>query len=766
MNKETDITARYRELRDTILEVFRRAQPVLNGAKRILSKGDFELPIDKLANEKFTLTLVGAFQSGKSTLFSYLCGGWELSAVGAGIRTTGCCVTATALPEGEDNYAWVTWFDETEIKAAISDYTGRDVEDIHLDAPEWCKHFEQEVLDETKKPGIMMNKRIALLMLHFYSQYKTRCAGGKGEEYRNVGDAVPYACYPIEWEQIWERVDTLADIDVQFDEKSAAFAFCKRIDYYVDSPVLRALDCTVQDCPGLFASGRDSDLTREIIRKSDAILCTFRGDTELHEDEIQAIRDCVNAGFGGKMVLGANLHASLKKWERIEPTIASTLTRVLELKDKPEIIHYHAPLALRCIELLQLQHAGALQPESEKAIQKCIDESMKKTDTIAEYLHRDINFWITCLYGTGGADWLNEEMSDESGILWEKLRELHHVPALITHVTNTLLIYKARSILLDKGINSAVDSVKTTCDRLKLFADKLAKGKRESEEDIREQECKVREVEKRKDELSKEREAELRKIGFGRLAPDVANTVRKVIEQSEEEIIRDIDDKLPSFFDSAKGKLEKTREFERYSLRKIKEIVASIRDWDLLWVFSPVAERIEKLFEDQRIKLQELVAQKLDGIKLRLPTVTTYGEEFIKGISLPSYASLGSLLEQHNTWVNHILDKLHIVRKAHTVWNELKEGLIRYVNEVITDMLEKNEDSPLNVYGKISETFNNRCEEVCKNYLEDQKAILSTLRKTAAEKESTVRECESLREKLEDILSDLDDLKGKVKEVF
>ncbi len=463
MNQENDSTNRYDRVRSSLLAEIRQARCVLDDAEIMLSREDFKLP-----DKRPTLTLVGSFQSGKSTLFSYLCGGWELSKVASGLRTTACCVTATALPEGELDYAEVTWFNEDEIKEAICAGTGKKFDEIHLRDPAWRRAFEQELLKLKKemRVGEEMRVEIPLLLLHFFDKYRGWGEGGKRKKRMSVEQAQSFACYPENLWRSWWDIKTVEDVDLFFNPSDAAFVFCKRVDCYIDSQELRALGCTIQDCPGMLLGERNSDLACEIIRKSDAILCTLRGDMGLSAEERECINECRAIGVANKIFFGVNLHVSLHRWEKtMKPGIEAKLEDMGF--EKPEIIPFHAPLALHCSELLQLLN-GELNYLSKRAIQDRIIRHGKEGQTPEMHLRERIDLWISLLKE-------EEDCFDNycigGDIKWRMLDELHRGPILIEQVKRVI-----ETAVLPRERKALCDRLMTASNALEEISRKLKWG--------------------------------------------------------------------------------------------------------------------------------------------------------------------------------------------------------------------------------------------------------------------------------------------------
>ena len=186
--------------RSRLIDFCAKADKVLKKAAEIQKRPDnYENPADKLKADTYTLVLIGAFQSGKSTLFNYLCDGRELSPVGpggGGIRTSGCQVTAHSIKEGEKERAEITWRSPAELLSALGscliEYFEEPSSPYTLTEKEVNLASEQ---DRAKLAGFAVQKltdpeeklsdndrellRFTLIVCKFYGQFAARCSSGK-----------------------------------------------------------------------------------------------------------------------------------------------------------------------------------------------------------------------------------------------------------------------------------------------------------------------------------------------------------------------------------------------------------------------------------------------------------------------------------------------------------------------------------------------------------------------------------------------------------
>lgn len=696
----------------------------------------------RLEKEKITLTLMGAFQSGKSTLFSYLCGGWELSKIGIGLRTTGCCVTATALSKGQRDYAEVTWFNKDEIKVAIDGYTAEKVDEIQLDDRAWCRRFEQELLEQSRIQGKSKKQRgseteitggiyPAILMLHFFNHYRERCEkNGKVKMY-DIENVVAYSCYPDKWERSWRDVRTVADIDRLFKQEDAAFIFCKRIDYYIDSPILRTLGCTIQDCPGLFANKRDSDLARNAIRSSDIILCTIQGDKGLSGNEKKHIEECKACDAAHKVIFGANLRSSLWDWEHtIKPEVIAELEGMGF--SQPEIIHYHAPLALRCTELYRLLSPHDKLPvASMKVIQKNIAEKGNDENTPEEYLRDEIDDWIRTLRKKERF----KNYVEGENIKWRELDELHHVPILVDYVKNTVLSEKIRRILFDNGVAASQNVVNKIYECIRGFTEKLLHNKRLVDKQLAEQEKKITDFRSSREKLDREDgnrlTSELNKIWSM-----LSCLLNAELEKNETNIVSDIKKNYIHGTLNWCDKSVKRHAFEHYLRGKMRKMLVNIRDTRLAGVFPSILRDTWERLVNYAGKTCNLVDQVFTGLKIPPLCVRGYGEQSIEQIDIPTQVidiifgrhekkTLRKIIDLSTLGLSSFIGE---ESRARVIWNEIKP----YVSTILDHSLKKmlnGTDSPTRVVDNFATQLRNGCIATCNEHEKELDAACTSLRR-------------------------------------
>ena len=497
-----DKLKQFQKRRDEVLNFIRQeAKPLLQEiTKQLHAKEDtYKLPEKELEQSRFTLALVGAFQSGKSTFFNYLCDGRELSPVGpggGGIRTSGCRVAAHSLHDGEKEHAEVTWRSAAQLVdsfgAVLRDcYDGQVIttELINLEDKNSRAELEKKAWEALGSPDISGDDkellRFAMVVAHFYPEYQQHCREMRSA--CSLTKAVKISSYPQDWDDLWLKVrEANGRMNGIITKDMVAFAFCGGVDMYLDSGNLSALGCSIVDCPGLFASKWDTRIATECIEKSNAILYMFRGDKSMTQQDLEALHNCIDLGGRDKLIFGANLHTDRKNWRRIvEKSIKPKLTEPGLDFDKPVVHEFHSALALRSRELFLLE-IGQLCPTSRAAIEYDMElaERPKPYDdeAVKKFIHKRLKSFAKKLVGEDDADDLKDDffapvnLENESG-----------AQEFLQAANNMVVKKRAVSILVNEGAAKVRRSLETACKKMQNQIELLSQGVEEARRDLEQQ---------------------------------------------------------------------------------------------------------------------------------------------------------------------------------------------------------------------------------------------------------------------------------------
>lgn len=450
----------YNYHRARLIDLCSKAEADLEKAQEIQKRFEpYGTPADKLKADTYTLVLIGGFQSGKSTLFNYLCDGRELSPAGpngGGIRTSGCMVTAHPIQEGGAERAVITWRKPEELLAALGTSLIKYYEEpttfscltpaeVNLDNAEDREKLAGFAIKELTSPSLKDEDtellRFTLIICRFYDLFAERCKANIME--CRPSESVKITSYPQAWGKKWAAIqenETWRELP-DFSEEDIQFVFCGGVELFLDSAILRDIGCSVIDCPGLYISKWDTEIATQCIKEANAILYMIEGDKALSQEGVRAIEECKRLGGAHKIIFGANLKKTPAQWQNtLEDGVLPKLKN--QGFKSPEVHNFHAAIALRSRELMYTQY-GQLPEESQMEIEACIRKS-KEPMEIEDYLRQQLNFFIFNL--TGG----KQNLENYNG-KYQALEKLSGVPDFVGAASDHVVRTRATSVLIHEG---------------------------------------------------------------------------------------------------------------------------------------------------------------------------------------------------------------------------------------------------------------------------------------------------------------------------
>ncbi len=476
-NLRSETLEHYNYHRARLIDLCSKAEADLEKAREIQKRFEpYGTPADKLKADTYTLVLIGAFQSGKSTLFNYLCDGRELSPVGpggGGLRTSGCMVTAHPIQEGGEEHAVITWRKPAELLAALGTPLIKYYEEptstscltpaeVNLDNAEGREKLAGFAIQELTSSAVSLTDenrellRFTLIICRFYEQFAERCKAGSTT--CTPDEAVVFTSYPQDWANKWlttQQEGSWYELP-QFSREEVNFAFCAGVELFLDSAILRDIGCSIIDCPGLFISKWDTEIAERCIREANAILYMFAGNKSLTQEDVEALKECVRLGGSHKMIFGANVRVSLNDWTRLlEKGVLPTLK--LNGFDNPVVHNFHSAIALRSREWLYQQN-NMMSESSQAAIE--YDIQLKgEPMSVEDYLRWELNKYISTYTG------FKASLQNFVGN-WKALDKLSGVPDFVGAASDHVVRTRATSVLIHEGTRQLQASLSQAKDEM------------------------------------------------------------------------------------------------------------------------------------------------------------------------------------------------------------------------------------------------------------------------------------------------------------
>ena len=744
--------------RSRLIDFCAKADKALKKAAEIQKRPDnYENPADKLKADTYTLVLIGAFQSGKSTLFNYLCDGRELSPVGpggGGIRTSGCQVTAHPIKEGEKERAEITWRSPAELLSALGscliEYFEEPSSPYTLTEKEVNLASEQ---DRAKLAGFAVQKltdpeeklsdndrellRFTLIVCKFYGQFAARCSSGKST--CSLEESVKLSSYPQDWCSKWQYIEETQDWSLPgFTADEVNFAFCGGVELFLDSPILRSLGCSIIDCPGLFISKWDTDIATRCIKEANAILYMFGGNKAMTQEDLAALKTAVQLGGRHKIIFGANLHVARVQWDNI---LQNAIIPTLKMNgfDNPVVHNFHSAIALRSRELMLCEY-DMLSPMSEAAIK--LDIALDKEDMeVIEFLRSQLNQHISNL--TRGKMNLANFADD-----YNVLDQFSGVPAFVSSANEFVVRNRAVSILVHEGTQQISDSLQLASAELGQKVELLEKDVATASKILAEETAALEKFKKSRD-LYEKNILNALNTSETAIKKHYKTKVTTKLEAHKEALITITMDKMPGAL--ALPFIDKNKRIKEYSTEVgevLKSVLEEIRR-EILKEFTTLPAFVEykDLYERNRNRLLQ-DAEAFNELKGLASINPQFPESFVNsvhGMLLPQAEKLmEEVFNQQGGFWNFIWHILAFGLFLPFTNNKARakaivENFLNDFQEMTFDQLWKcmHQDTPAGPMKALNNSLSdfkncfNEAEKIVRRNLDGAKSLLADVKRTA-----------------------------------
>ena len=316
----------------------------------------------------FSISLVAAFQSGKSTTVNAIADGREICPRGnggGGIRTSSCAVKVNCALDGAAG-STVTWRTPEELDRALRYALMQENSEITLKNPEHVKDawefvgecavqiaedpqkFDDRSLDQIKQ---------ALLILTYHDDCKAKEYIGRSQF--SEAETRRFMAFSSDVISRWNAIFRGARknhspaamkkmVQEQFTAEQAMYVFISMVNYATPSEYLRSLGVQVVDTPGLNMSDNDTRVALYAMQEASAIFYFFPGLYQLDESDKQTLRKIQECGLANKVFFGINFRKPLASVRQIEAAILADLELMgFNQPHQKKMLHYNAFLAQR-----------------------------------------------------------------------------------------------------------------------------------------------------------------------------------------------------------------------------------------------------------------------------------------------------------------------------------------------------------------------------------------------------------------------------------
>lgn len=799
----------YKKYRDGVLIVMDRAEDILSRCSTFLGvKSQDNLPElrQKLERNQFNLVFTGGFQTGKSTVFSYLCEGRELSPIGSGgggIPTSAARVSAMATAPGEQEFVVVHWRSKAELLASLGgwlvpEYMPARIEkfskmgnpncldetDVNLDNLRERERLADIALSKLQNPGaqpsgVLDQARMALIVAKYYAQFVERIQQ-KSARYNTPEDVVRLASYPPKWEHRWAMIKDGQDIKTVFSDEEVTFVFVRNVEYHIDAPLIRNLGCTVIDCPGLSASTWDSDIARECMKEADAVLYMLRGDKTLSEDDRRDIDIAAQNGAENKLLFGANLRKPPFQWNGCKEETIFKLQQ--SGYNVPPFFDFHAGVALSAYELMYMESNSlsaaskrALELELEREGEAATDENCKMLleNRLNDYL---AHFTKTSSLNRGKTlrDF-KQEVDGELLVNYNELVSLSGLPAFLSAAQRNIQTRKTSSLLRDSGTLRVIALLKATLSNLQQRVEAFNQSR----------EKKMLSLEQKLKELSAfEQDYRLAcdslypafsDLVNEQLANHYRNELMNQLQQRRNDIIGLTSSSFIGTFEML-FRPDKAAKAQQYAqnlsdllIQCIQAVIESMRGGGFVQqaAYQTAIARYRDLTEQFDDKIKAMDAN--SALQLQLSSVGSHVNVSVSQMIMPRAYNILESIERNNTGellldivsfgVNRLFKSPWTRAEAaiNEKWEEIKQVLLKVLTDDVFYVKTPEVRGPLQQLWDLCDNFRDKLRV----YIDTKREELNALRSVNDDADS-VAHCTSLIHEVEAYIHDVEDIDNKI----
>ena len=486
----------------------------------------------------FSIALIAAFQSGKSTTLNAFADGREVAPRGGGIKTSACLVKVRNPNQGEKETAKITWRTHKDLLLRLDEILGTTACQIpdsemskklkliyqnkaHSQTDKEREEYNQEYLStidfRTSKGKILLEQalredlkncaeikkkkqgsenidnqldllRFAMIILAYYDdpvlQNLQKQTDFQPEEIQD------YLKFPKEFGPRWNKCfDNFQEnlVGKEFRLSEVMYAFIEEVTYIVNSENLRKSGAQIVDCPGLFVSNYDTSVAIQAMHKSSAIWYLITGDKELQKSEKDTLRIIIqDPNLASKVFFGVNYQDNPNTKKDVTSTNLDTLRELgFTASYQQQFLYFNAFLALRGMQGEKLL-SNNLDSYSQEQIKR---ESMKMLDEDVEFDSVE-QAWLESVESSLGKVVTKSRRQEilSSGFA-QRTVELVKFESKWDLVTDKIEQYvfetKAWSVLVDNGCEPVINTLEKTEASLKLAEENVYKSLEKAQEEWR-----------------------------------------------------------------------------------------------------------------------------------------------------------------------------------------------------------------------------------------------------------------------------------------
>ena len=458
----------------------------------------------------FSIALIAAFQSGKSTTLNAFADGREIAPRGlggGGVKTSACLVKVQNPNKGEEETVKVTWRSEKDLQQGLEDALGTTARS-QVDSQtainfrtaqgrallEQALKIELGIYSQSDRKGSpeMQDKedllRFAMIVLAYHDHPALKNL--KQRKNFEPEEMESYLKFPKDftdkWNQCFENLSQpLNQTKRKFALKEVIYAFIKDVTYIVESENLKKSGAEIVDCPGLLASKFDTDIASEAMQEASAIWFLLTADKSLSQSDKSVLSRIKEIGVQKKVFFGINYKRPIKKDEEgkvNEPVIGEIFKELRKLgftaSYQLEPLYFNAFLSLRAMQGEKLLRHSLDSSSQQQIILDAEAMLGEEFDSVEEaWLESVIEVMTNVVVGRKERRKIDSLEFDAETV--EFVREKSQWDSATSEIKDYIFKTKAWSMLVDFGCEPIIKTLEQAKDSLKIQED-IADKNRES----------------------------------------------------------------------------------------------------------------------------------------------------------------------------------------------------------------------------------------------------------------------------------------------
>lgn len=395
-----------------------------------------EIIISRCNDEKYTILLLGEYQSGKTTTFNTFCEGRNVGAIGDGSKTSAIPLAISYADKNDVSLIWKKKEEVVDTLLHIQKYLRIiDLKKIDIDDPQIRISIQEKIEDvrgcgcELKNipRGDLQFLALSSIIMEFWNSDSLKQFQKEKPSFNEIRYLTRF---PKKMVDRWWKHGVSSFIKIE----EVAFIFIKQIECQCSSELLKTMNAIVLDCPGLFASDYDTQVTVNSMKDANAILYIFPREKESGSQIDESLGRIKRRypDFHKKLFFANNLTFKSRNSKSIFEANRQNVKQLFG--DGADIVPYDAQIAYLG-HIKKTYDKGLLDSESEQAF---INEHTQIDFFGKETKYTDFGEAWSSLCGSIG--------SADMAIKYSKFSELTN--ALVSFVEKN----KANSIIVSDGI--------------------------------------------------------------------------------------------------------------------------------------------------------------------------------------------------------------------------------------------------------------------------------------------------------------------------